>query len=400
MTGLELILVVLAALFAVAMMAGLRVVRGRNLQNWLGAYLRESARPRFSRTQRDRGPVDILLCIADHFEPGWGDPTREIADQRVAEWVREYPRLIGEFRDSDGRPPRHTFFYPIDQYEPRHVEAIAQLCREGYGEVEIHLHHDGDTAANLERTLHRYTQLFADEHGLLGRWPDGRIAYGFVHGNWALDNSRPDGRWCGVDNELEVLRRTGCYADFTFPSAPDATQPQKINSIYYAVGQPGRCKSHDRGVDVGIGLPPPDGFMLIQGPLRLWRPRGTWRPRIENGCIQRGQPPTLERLEQWMRANVHVPARPDWLFVKLHTHGAIEQNRRVLLGEPMTHFHRALVERAARDSRFRFHYVTAREMYNLAKAAEHGWKGSVQSALDFAVAPPGPRTVACSTHAE
>ena len=30
-------------------------------------------------------------------------------------------------------------------------------------------------------------------------------AYAFVHGNWALDNSRPDGRWCGIDAELPRL---------------------------------------------------------------------------------------------------------------------------------------------------------------------------------------------------
>ena len=82
-------------------------------------------------------------------------------------------------------------------------------------------------------------ELFAHRHGLLAcDRRTGRPAYGFIHGNWALDNSRPDGRWCGVNNELDVLRETGCYADFTFPSAPSPTQPRKINSIYYAVDDP------------------------------------------------------------------------------------------------------------------------------------------------------------------
>jgi hypothetical protein len=193
-----------------------------------------------------------------------------------------------------------------------------------------------------------------------------------------------------VRNELDVLKRTGCYADFTLPSAPDATQTRKINSIYYAVGDASRTKSHDRGIDVGsVAIPPAGGLMLIQGPLRLWRPRGSWRVRIENACIQRGQPPTSERLDQWIRANVRVPQRVDWIFVKLHTHGATEANRQVLLGEAMGDFHRELARRAEQDRRFHYHYVTAREMFNLAKAAEAGWTGAVAAALDYHVARPG-----------
>src|SRR6202043_585670 len=97
----------------------------------------------------------------------------------------------------------------------------------------------------------------------------GEVAYGFVHGNWALDNSRPDGRWCGVNNELDILRQTGCYADFTLPSYPSPTQTRKINSIYYATDDPARPKSHDRGINVGSAPRPANSLMLIQGPLAL-----------------------------------------------------------------------------------------------------------------------------------
>ncbi|HQY87789.1 MAG TPA: hypothetical protein PK402_03970, partial [Tepidisphaeraceae bacterium] len=257
-----------------------------------------------------------------------------------------------------------------------------------FGEVEIHLHHDHDTAENLDHTLRRFSKLFSERHGLLGRATDGRPAYGFVHGNWALDNSRPDGRWCGVNHELDVLSRTGCYADFTLPSAPDATQTRRINSIYYAVSNSRGRKSHDVGIDVGTAPAPPGALMLIQGPLLLSWSRGRLKPRIENGCIQRGQVPTMARLDQWIKANVHVAQRPDWVFVKLHTHGATEANQKVLLGDAMVEFHRSLARRAAQDERFRFHYVTAREMYNLAKAAEAGWQGPILSARDFCIAPP------------
>jgi hypothetical protein len=92
-------------------------------------------------------------------------------------------------------------------------------------------------------------------------------------------------------------------------------------------------------------------------------------------------------LANWLRARVQVPTRPDWFFVKLHTHGANEKNMTALLGEPMVQFHRHLRERSEADPAFRFHYVTAREMYNLARAAEAGWTGTVAEARDFELVP-------------
>ncbi|NIP93627.1 MAG: hypothetical protein GWO24_09285, partial [Akkermansiaceae bacterium] len=55
-------------------------------------------------------------------------------------------------------------------------------------ETEIHLHHEGDDAESLGRILDRGKRHLAS-HGLLGN--DRRFA--FIHGDWALDNSHPDG---------------------------------------------------------------------------------------------------------------------------------------------------------------------------------------------------------------
>ncbi|HEV3080281.1 MAG TPA: hypothetical protein VGY66_10900 [Gemmataceae bacterium] len=358
-------------------------LRKRGLDAWLLSYLREQAK------RKPPGPgeaIHVLLCIADHYEPKRGNASPAVADERVACWLENYRRLFGHFRDSDGRPPRHTFFYPQDEYEPRHVDALASLCRAGFGEVEVHLHHDNDTAGGLRNKLESFKHNLAERHGLLSRHRrTGRLAYAFIHGNWALDNSRPDGRMCGVNNELDVLRETGCCADFTMPSCPSPCQTRKINSIYYAVDDPRRPKSHDTGIAAGLGTPPQNALLLIQGPLLFNWNRRKWGilPRVENGCIQATQPPTMERLDLWLRARVQVPSRPDWYFVKLFMHGAKDQDRRVVLGEPMVRFHEELARRAAEDSRFHFHYVTAREMANLVHAAENGWSGDVEGARDF-----------------
>lgn len=356
----------------------------RHLNRWLVSYLREIPAQR-QKMRRLGEPFHLLLCIADHFEPKNGAPPSEVARKRVEDWVKDYPQRFGDLRDSDGRSPRHTFFYPIDEYDQEELDALADLCKGGFGEVEIHLHHDGDTAESLRANLLKFKELLTQRHRLLARdRRTGLPAYGFIHGNWALDNSRPDGHWCGVNNELDILRETGCYADFTLPSAPSPTQTRKINSIYYAKDDPQRPLSHDSGLDVGTIPPPTDALMLIQGPLLLNWGQRKWGllPKVENGCLQASQPPSIDRLDLWLRAGVQVPSRPDWFFVKLHTHGAPEANRQMLLGEPMVQFHRALAQRAACDRNFHFHHVTAREMYNLVKAAEAGWKGPVDAMRD------------------
>jgi hypothetical protein len=376
------LLLLLAAAGAGLLLARL-LLRRRGLDGWLYGYVRETSRRRAPARNQ---PVHLLLCIADHFEPNLDGASANLARARCRYWVEEFPRRLGHFRDSDGFPPRHTFFYPMEAYAAEHVDALAELCRAGFAEVEIHLHHDHDSSAEVRQRLNSFKRILAYRHGLLSRQRGtGRLAYGFIHGNWALDNSRPDGRWCGVNDELDVLRETGCYADFTLPSAPSPTQTRKINSIYYAWDDPMRPRSHDTGRDAGLGPTPTDALLLIQGPLLLDWQRRKWGilPRIENACLQASQPPSRERLDLWLRASVQVAGRPDWYFVKLHTHGAKEENRAVLLGEPMLRLHQELTRRARDNPLFRFHYVTAREMFNLVRAAESGYSGSVADARDF-----------------
>ena len=49
----------------------------------------------------------------------------------------------------------------------------------------------------------------------------------------------------------------------------------------------------------------------------------------------------------------------------------------------MVRFHEELARVARENAHFHFHYVTAREMVNLVKAAEAGFTGSVQEARDY-----------------
>ena len=361
----------------------------RHAEIWLPDYLRSRARARREASRRS-GVVDILFAITDHFEPMFRRPPEDVARRRVETWLRRYPTTAGQFRDADGRPPQHTFFYPIEEYRPELLDLLAALCRQGYGEVEVHLHHDRDTAANLREQLLQFTQTLHDRHGLLTRDDSGRLRYGFIHGNWALANSLPDGRWCGVDEELAVLAETGCYADFTLPSAPSAAQTRAVNQLYYTRTNPPGRKRHDRGVRAEVGREPaPDELLLVQGPLApVWR-HAKWGvfPRLENGALHAGHPPTLGRFEDWLSCGITVAGRPEWVFVKVHTHGAPEPEAEMLLGEETAEFHRDLHAHYNDGRHHRLHYVTAREMANIIHAAEDGMPGNPGAYRDYRLPP-------------
>jgi hypothetical protein len=377
-----------AVAIALAFRSFWRAVQARGLDRWVPAYLFPMRVT--PDVMLDEGPVDVFLAICDHYEPEWGHASKDEALARVERWCRDYPRRFAEFRDVDGRRPRHTFFFPQDQYRPEYIDALAELCRDGFGEFDIHLHHHDDTPEGLEEKLSVFRDVLFHRHGVLRRDPvTGKIVYGFIHGNWALNNSRRDRRWCGVDHEIPILLKTGCYADFTLPSAPSDTQTRTINSIYYAADCPGRCKSHDRGTLAAVGkAPPDDSLLMIQGPLTFDASRKKFGllPRIENADLTLKHPPSLRRLQVWLNAGVQVQGQPGWRFIKLHTHGCKRDNMDMLLGEPMQLFHHELAELNRLQPNFRFHYVSAWEMAQLVHRAERR-----EILPNFANAFPNPR---------
>src|SRR5260370_1001923 len=80
-----------------------------------GATFRALARP-------VTGPVHLILAVADHFEPaidpedGLERVSRSEQERRLEWWREEYPKAADRWRDSDGRPFVHTYFYPTEQY--------------------------------------------------------------------------------------------------------------------------------------------------------------------------------------------------------------------------------------------------------------------------------------------
>jgi hypothetical protein len=372
-------------IYAAALVAGLRK---RRVDIWWRDYWRH-LRARASLA-RPTGPVHVMFCFVDHFEPRWMDADYATEVRRVERWVRDYPTLCGPHMDADGRPPQHTFFYPSEEYRAEHLDDLCRLCEAGFGEIEVHLHHDDDDEPGLRANLSQFLGRLED-HGAVPLDPrTGRPRWSFIHGNWALDNSSGNGRWCGVNNELQILRDMGCYADFTLPSAPSDTQTSTVNSIYYATDDPHRPKSHDRGTPMRVGGRPEGDLLIMQGPLGLrWKLRSFVPvPAIENADVRASNPPTPRRIDTWIRTHIHVQGRPDWVFVKVHTHGTQERDTDVLLGPPVERMFDHLENRYNDGEKYILHYVTAREMYNIARAAEAGLRGNPGAHRDYVIPRP------------
>jgi hypothetical protein len=338
----------------------------------------------------------LIFVVADHFEPGWDmsgialDWDSQMA--RVDRWTRRARALGDSFRDSDGAPFCHTYFYPIEQYHKGLLDRLAEFQMEGFGDVEIHLHHglDGpDTAQNLRSTLEVFRDILAQEHGLLSRGPDSpQPRYAFVHGNLALANSA-DGKFCGVDSEMQILAETGCYADFTLPSWPDRSQVGHINAIYQC-GRPLAERSpHAVGRDLRVGesvtLP-----VLFTGPLMFdWRRRvyGLPIPRVDGGALASNYPPDIARLSNWLSAHIGIKGQPEWVFIKLYCHAFLPFDEEVLTGEPMRRFLGTLLDSAGGNKGFGVHFVTAREAFNIALAAIEGKTGDPGCYRNYSLRP-------------
>jgi len=377
---------VLLGLLLAAVIAALLLVK-RNVHVWLPAFVRGDWKANYQGSETRH----LMFCFVDHYEPQWAHPDYQTECDRVARWHQEYPELVAGLADADGRPPIHTYFYPEEEYRPEHLDKLVDLCRMGMGEIEIHLHHDNDTEAGLREKLSRFTETLATRHGALPRHPEtGQPQWAFIHGNWTLDNSGPDGRNCGVNNELIVLREEGCYADFTLPSAPDPAQTRTINSIYFATDDPHKPKSHDSGDMVRVGGETTGDLMIIQGPLGfMWHSRKFgFMPRIENADVRVTSPATTERIDSWVNTGVHVRGKPEWVFVKIHTHGAQEPDMPALLGPSMRKAYEYLEQRYNDGQQWALHYVSAREMYNIVCAAQAGETGNPGQFRDYRIARP------------
>jgi hypothetical protein len=339
----------------------------RHAEIWLWPYVLDRTRKAWSHAQAR--PRRVWLMIADHFEPFRGTRDLSVARERVLAWRRAWPEIAKRHQDSTGASAQYTFFYPQEEYHPELLELLAEIVREGYGDVEVHIHHDsgGPNGGGQQEFMDRmsgFLEVLRNRHGLL-REQNGKRAFGFIHGNWALDNSRPDGRCCGLNNEITLLRDLGCYADFTMPCGPHASQCRTLNTIYWATDDPGKPKSYDRGQPVLPGRPGHGDLLMIPGPFGL-RWGGRLTPHLEIGELASHNGPSVQRVKRWLEL---APRIGSDLFIKLFAHGAFEKNMTELLGGGLQNL-LCLLKDAMRRPEIDLRYVNG---WGMRQAVENAW---------------------------
>ena len=190
------------------------ILKSRNIHIWFLPYLIDLVRQ--SRWKKE-SVTHIYFAFVDHYEPFRDGADATVARKIVGEWKAKYPPIAVKHKDSDGNHPQHSFFYPEEEYDPAILSMLADIKAKSVGDVEVHLHHQNDTAENLVSVLKNFAITLGEQHGCLRQEPEeSGYSFAFIHGNWALDNSA-GGHWCGVDNEIQALIDAGCYVDMTLP---------------------------------------------------------------------------------------------------------------------------------------------------------------------------------------
>jgi hypothetical protein len=367
----------------------LYVIFYRKLNYWIFSDIKRGICNFFKGSPKSS--IHVIFCFADHFEPGNRNAKPKQQKDRVDAWVERYPLLASKHKDSDGICPQHTFFFPPHYDTDDHLRRIVDLCSEGFGEVEMHLHHDRqDPWPDDEATLHKKVLDCIEAYSRHGVFclPNGQRVYAFIHGDWALANSLKGGKHCGINSELAILKDTGCYADFTFPVCNEA-QPKLANTLFYAqtrVSHPKSYNIHSRPIEVGKEVPR-DSLMLIQGVIGLrWKSRiHKIKPSIEQSNVDISDYPFPKRIDFLVRKRIHVKGRPEWIFIKMHTHGAREEDQEVLLGKTCDDMFSYFEARYNDGSKYFLHYVSAREMFNIITAAKDGRNGNPGEYRDYLI---------------
>lgn len=354
----------------------------KEMKYWFASYLKWEFTEKIDFNKLER-PIHIMFFITDHFEP--------TTVENMTDWYDKYLKLVKNHKDSDGENFKYTWFYFYDGFKEEIMTKLVELSKMGLGEIELHLHHKNDTPEsfrkkikNAKKTFRKYGALYTIEK---------KYAFGYIAGNWALDNSIIiNGRnFSGVNNELQILKEEGCYADFTFPSV-NMAQPKLINKIYYAFENPLEPKSYNNGIimeRLKTKKFEMTGLVIFEGILRInWKDwKHIFYPSIEDGQILFGNPPSRVRVDSWIKTAVHVKGKPNWIFVKIFTHGASPKNKKILFGGSMDEMLSLLESKYNDGVNYKLHYVTAREAFNIAKAAEYGLSGDPNEYRDFIIKP-------------
>ena len=244
------------------------------------------------------GIKQVLHLHCEHFEPFRRDMSHNMmAKEHVAHWVQEAKKRPFAARSAvfystqrfcvipQSSKPSVTdggrwgaylseddpFWFVLSSMADQDEEVLAHLDQE-HMDIQVHIHHEHWSSGPVTKTeptpyldgmrLSLYLSLYLDYLKHTCSKPFDQWA--FVHGCWALNAS--DTEICQITDEIEILRRHGCVADFTFPAGrhwcdPDEPSPYTIDSCTMAAGYRA-TRAHPRRVGPGSGAFDGNRFLI------------------------------------------------------------------------------------------------------------------------------------------
>lgn len=346
-----------------------------------------------SLAPRGHGHLLFAPCW-NHWEPLWKGASDEQGDGAAC---APRPRAIRSSRGVPARrrraPPAPLVLLPGEQYRPAWLNTLADLARQGLGEVELHLHHAATTPRACAATSSSSRPTRSTGH--LSRDPDRAPALRLhPQATGPLANARKDERTGRVDEAIPLLFDTGCYADFTFPAAPDESQPNIVNQMYWPVGDLAKT-ARLRAGRARVGEVKRNRVLVIEA-RSASRREGKDPNLIENSSISAREPGTDgNACGAGSRRTSTSRGGPTGCSSRCTPHGAPDAQGASLLAREGAASPRARPLQRRRGVGVR--YLSAREMFNVAVAAMEGREGDPNQYRDRPLGAASRRRLTAST---
>ncbi len=282
--------------------------------------------------------------------------------------------------DSDSRRLQITFMFGVPNPDPSALSILSEYCRAGLGEIECLLPCDISSLEDFREQLPRIVEVL-HTYGW-ARTADSQVRFAVLRNQFECVSADADYR-----SQIRTLHDLGCYVDLTFPCVGSSCQPGKVNSI--CLVSSGADDPFGEACDLRAGEISSGDLLLVSGPFLIdwtdWRLK--YRPFAESGRLTPAALPDRTRAQSWLRARVHVTGQPNWIFVKLIIDDVVDADAARTICGGLHEAFESLEESCSITVTSRLHFVTAREMYNIIRAAEAGRVGDAGQFRDYLIKP-------------
>ena len=328
-------------------------------------------------------PIDIIFSSVNRFDPIDAGDDPELQTSIIKQWAELYPAIINGVLDSDGYPPKNTWFCPADESLSEILHPLLNLCDNGFGEMEVMIDIGGEPAVQDINKLARIIEKY--RHNGIPELENRNQTLNFAIITAVKEPIAQIEEREKVRKVLTSSEDLGGYADFTSP-VHSMIKRRKLNRIYDLSEQSRGPDKDEVAKSPGENSRDPGLFLNFPGPLFFNYENYSLLPYMDNAEISSEKPFERKRVENWIKANVHVAGKPEWLFLRTSTRGAKPDIANMLLGDDGRQMYMQLVDKFSYPD-YRLHFVTAREAYNIAAAAIDGHGGNPNDYRDYKIKP-------------